>query len=402
VQPQIGVPSTGAGPIGGQTTGGVGSPIGTGITTGAGAQAAAGTQPGFGTPSTGAGAIGGQTGAGAGFVSPQVQEELRRRGAANRDPMPGHEPTGAAGGQNAPPAGSFVSPQVQEELRRRGAANRDPMPGHEPLPGSPGSVPGTTNNLIPGQGRALGVNTPLGLGNNLGAQTGATANTQSQGVGVGVNSGIGLGNNPGVNAGVDSRINPAGVNGSLNTQTGVNGVLNAQTGATAQTPQFHNGFWWYRLGNGNWVFNRNGGWFNTNGTPYVASATAGSTAGIAPPGAAPGTSGATNSLANADSETNAGATTPPAPPTGTNLTSNGQMQFHNGRSWYPTNDGWLYFDKGAWLTPAASPTPWATSASTTDTGGNRETAAGCTSTMARGSIRPVSSPCGPNRPTLPA
>jgi hypothetical protein len=44
---------------------------------------------------------------------------------------------------------------------------------------------------------------------------------------------------------------------------------------------------------------------------------------------------------------------------GANLgaTTSGQMRFHNGYWWYPTNNGWLYYNNGTWM--SASGTPYA-------------------------------------------
>lgn len=91
--------------------------------------------------------------------------------------------------------------------------------------------------------------------------------------------------------------------------------------------------WWYRLNDGNWVYNRAGQWFNVNGTQYMGSA------------------------ASADPHAQLGVQTPPgvAPPVdadaNANANANANMRFHNGYWWTRNNTGdWLYFRNGAWYT----------------------------------------------------
>jgi hypothetical protein len=73
-------------------------------------------------------------------------------------------------------------------------------------------------------------------------------------------------------------------NAALSSNAAANGAsanANATADTTAQAnsqasnqPQFHNGAWWFRNSAGNWLFHRNGRWFNTNGTPFVAAPSA--------------------------------------------------------------------------------------------------------------------------------
>ena len=44
-----------------------------------------------------------------------------------------------------------------------------------------------------------------------------------------------------------------------------------------------------------------------------------------------------------------------APDAPLGATANGQMRFHNGYWWYPTDNGWLYYNNGMWMTASGTP-----------------------------------------------
>jgi hypothetical protein len=125
------------------------------------------------------------------------------------------------------------------------------------------------------------------VGNDPNLRSGAGANAigdanlnlgaGAQGLGnanLNTNGSVDLGSGIGANAN-------AGVNGDINANRNGQSMSNSQS--TAQNRmQFHNGYWWYRLNNGNWVFHRSGQWFNTNGAPFLNSSAAANTSPNAP------------------------------------------------------------------------------------------------------------------------